>query len=148
MGNGLTIQRLLLHGDSAICFVGTLAQTAGLPPTAIAAAEQGWQTLNAALNAELPSPDLPANALDSEVVKRFQSAMDDDLNTAAALAVLFELAKSIQREVNRRTHQSTQQLSDQQLSIPGQTLTQLAFVLGTGSLSRIHRSISRFGLRS
>ena len=99
-------------------------------PTAIAAAEKGWQTLNAALSAEFPSHDLPADALDAEAVQRFQAAMDDDLNTAAALAVLFELAKSIQREVNRRTHQSTPQLSDEQLSITGQTLTQLAFVLG------------------
>ena len=99
-------------------------------PTAIAAAEKGWHTLNAALSAELPSHDLPADALDAESVKRFQAAMDDDLNTAAALAVLFELAKSIQREVNRRTHQSTQHLSDQQLSITGQTLNQLACVLG------------------
>ncbi|MEM9217031.1 MAG: cysteine--tRNA ligase [Cyanobacteria bacterium P01_F01_bin.150] len=99
-------------------------------PTAIAAAEKGWQTLNAALSVELPSHNLPADAVDAESVKRFQAAMDDDLNTAAALAVLFELAKSIQREMNRRTHQSTQHLSDQQLSITGQTLTQLADVLG------------------
>ena len=99
-------------------------------PTAIAAAEKGWQTLHAALSAELPSPDLPADALDDEAVKRFQSAMDDDLNTAAALAVLFELAKSIQREMNRRVHQSTPQLSDEQLSMARQTLHQLAGVLG------------------
>ena len=56
--------------------------------------------------------------------------MDDDLNTASALAVLFELAKSIQREVNLRNHQSTQDLSDRQLSITGQTLKQLACILG------------------
>lgn len=99
-------------------------------PMAIASAEKGWQTLNAALTAELPSHEQPVNALDAESVRRFQSAMDDDLNTAAALAVLFELAKSIQREVNRRTHQSTQTLSDRQLSITGQTLNQLACILG------------------
>ena len=70
------------------------------------------------------------DALDTESVRRFQSAMDDDLNTAAALAVLFELAKSIKREMNLRTHQSTQYLSDWQLSIVGQTLNQLACTLG------------------
>ena len=94
----------------------------------------GWQTLNAALTAKLPSHELPhelpVDALDAESVGRFQSAMDDDLNTAAALAVLFELAKSIQREVNLRTHQSTQDLSDRQLSITWQTLKQLAYILG------------------
>jgi cysteinyl-tRNA synthetase len=99
-------------------------------PEAIAAAEKGWQTLNAALTAELPSHGLSVNALDAESVKRFQSALDDDLNTAAALAVLFELAKSIQREVNLRTHQGTQDLSDQHLDRAGQTLRQLARVLG------------------
>ncbi|MBC6478201.1 MAG: cysteine--tRNA ligase [Hormoscilla sp. GM7CHS1pb] len=99
-------------------------------PKAIAAAEKGWQTLNAALTAELLSHELPVDALDAESVRRFQSAMDDDLNTAAALAVLFELAKSIQREVNLRTHQSTQYLSDRQLSITWQTLKQLACILG------------------
>ena len=74
-------------------------------------------TLNTALTIELSSHDYPGNALETESVKRFQGAMDDDLNTATALAVLFELAKSIQREVNYRTHQSTHQLSDEQLSI-------------------------------
>jgi cysteinyl-tRNA synthetase len=102
--------------------------------TAIAAAEKGWQTLKAALTTEFPSCDLPVDALDTESVRRFQSAMDDDLNTAAALAVLFELAKSIQREVNRRTHQSTQYLSDQHLRISGQTLNQLASILGLEAL--------------
>ena len=99
-------------------------------PTAISATEKGWQTLNTALTIELPSHDYPGNALETESVKRFQGAMDDDLNTAAALAVLFELAKSIQREVNYRTHQSTHQLSDEHLSIKGETLKQLAGVLG------------------
>ena len=103
-------------------------------PMAIAAAEKGWQTLNAALTAELPSHELshelPVDALDAESVRRFQSAMDDDLNTASALAVLFELAKSIQREVNLRTHQSTQHLSDRQLSITWQTLKHLGGILG------------------
>ncbi len=99
-------------------------------PEAIAAAEKGWQTLNVALTAELPFHELSVDALDAESVKRFQSAMDDDLNTAAALAVLFELAKSIQREVNLRTHQGIQILSDQHLGMAGQTLKQLAHVLG------------------
>ncbi|NEQ96495.1 MAG: cysteine--tRNA ligase [Cyanothece sp. SIO2G6] len=99
-------------------------------PMAIAAAEKGWHTLNSALTAELPSHELSGNTLEAESVQRFQAAMDDDLNTAAALAVLFELAKSIQREVNRRTHQSTRQLSDPQLITTWQTLSQLASVLG------------------
>ena len=99
-------------------------------PDAIAAAEKGWQTLETALTIERPASTLPADALDAHAIARFQSALDDDLNTAAALAVLFELAKSIQREVNLRTHQATQDLSDRSLDIAWQTLRQLACVLG------------------
>ena len=99
-------------------------------PTAIAAAEKGWQTLEMALTIERPAASLPAHALDAQAIARFQSALDDDLNTAAALAVLFELAKSIQREVNLRTHQAVQNLSDQYLDSAWQTLRQLAHVLG------------------
>ncbi len=105
---------------------------------AIAAAEKGWQTLRTALIAKLPAAfnavDQSADQLDAESVERFQTAMDDDLNTAAALAVLFELAKSIQRAVNLRQHQAQKPadhpLSDQQLHTAQQTLVQLADVLG------------------
>ncbi|MEL6161659.1 MAG: cysteine--tRNA ligase [Cyanobacteria bacterium J06627_32] len=105
---------------------------------AIAAAEKGWQTLHTALTAKLSitssAVEQAVKQLDTEAVKRFQTAMDDDLNTAAALAVLFELAKSIQRTVNLRQHQTKkqadQQLSDQQLRTAQQTLTQLTDVLG------------------
>ena len=37
--------------------------------------------------------------------------MDDDLNTSAALAVLFELAKGLQREGNRLVHEGKSQSS-------------------------------------
>ncbi|MEL6856088.1 MAG: cysteine--tRNA ligase, partial [Cyanobacteria bacterium J06607_13] len=103
---------------------------------AIAAAEKGWQTLRTALTAKLPVASDAVDQLDTEAVERFQSAMDDDLNTAAALAVLFELAKSIQRAVTVRQHQAQEQnqaeesLSDQQLHTAQQTLLQLAGVLG------------------
>ena len=40
---------------------------------------------------------------------RFQTAMDDDLNTPGALVVLFELAKGLQREGNRLVHEGKTQ---------------------------------------
>ena len=77
---------------------------------AIAAAVNSWQTLKAGLLfgdhhaaalgwsdttiqslPQVPSPNAPW-------IERFQTAMDDDLNTSGALAVLFELAKELQRE--------------------------------------------------
>jgi cysteinyl-tRNA synthetase len=37
-------------------------------------------------------------------VQAFQTAMDDDFNTAGALAVLFDLAKELRRAGNLITH--------------------------------------------
>jgi len=75
------------------------------------------------------SPPIPSE-LDAVSVNRFQTAMDDDFNTAAGLAVLFELAKSIRREFNLRCYQSEKELSDLQLQTSWQTLTRLAQVFG------------------
>jgi len=102
---------------------------------AIAAAEKGWQTLKEALTLSLDPLILSSqmstpSKLDTESVARFRAALDDDFNTAAGLAVLFELAKSIKREFNRRHYQSEQELSDQQLQTLLETLTQLAQIFG------------------
>ncbi len=102
---------------------------------AITAAENGWQTLKdslmldwqkLSLSEQMPIP----GELDSKAIARLQTAMDDDFNTAAGLAVLFELAKSIKREFNLRHYQAEQELSDQQLQTALQTLIQLTKVFG------------------
>ena len=65
---------------------------------AIAASINGWQTLKAGLlfgnhhRAALSAASIQAFPQESRV-EQFQAAMDDDLNTSGALAVLFELAK-------------------------------------------------------
>lgn len=56
--------------------------------------------------------------------------MDDDLNTPGALAVLFELAKGLQREGNRLVHKGQTQASSDLLWQQWQTLVHLAEVLG------------------
>lgn len=43
--------------------------------------------------------------LDTDIVERFESAMDDDFNSPAALAVLFEIAKELRRARNLLVHQ-------------------------------------------
>jgi cysteinyl-tRNA synthetase len=102
---------------------------------AIASAASAWQTLKDALlldwrqcqlSLQMPIP----GELDQDAVTRFQMGMDDDFNTAAGLAVLFELAKSLKREFNLRRYQEFQELSDMQLQQQSQTLVQLAQVLG------------------
>ncbi|NJR52458.1 MAG: cysteine--tRNA ligase, partial [Leptolyngbyaceae cyanobacterium CSU_1_3] len=110
---------------------------------AMIAAENGWQTLKDALTLNWQqlnlSPQMPIlNELDNDAVNRFQTAMDDDFNTAAGLAVLFELAKSLKREFNLRCHQGSPELTDMQLqqrsasatTSRSQILTHLAQILG------------------
>ena len=102
--------------------------------TAIAAAENGWQTLAEALRsrqqfAQLPDWD-PESPVDAAAVARFNAAMDDDFNTPVALAVLFELAKDLRREENVLIHAGKPDLSGAQLHTLWTTLEQLTQVLG------------------
>ncbi|KAM3093868.1 cysteine--tRNA ligase [Phormidesmis sp. 146-12] len=110
---------------------------------AMIAAENGWQTLKEALALDWQqlnlSPQMPIpSELDAALISRFQTAMDDDFNTAAGLAVLFELAKSLKREFNLRCYQGSPEQTDIQLQqraatqIPqgSQTLIHLAQILG------------------
>ena len=66
----------------------------------------------------------------SEAIHKFRSAMDDDINSPGALAVLFELAKDLRREGNIITHEGKTTTDGQMLRQQWQTLTVLAQVLG------------------
>ncbi|MFZ9270918.1 MAG: cysteine--tRNA ligase [Prochlorococcaceae cyanobacterium] len=128
LGNFTTIRALLESGISPMTLRLFVLQAHYRKPLdftaeALEAAATGWQGLNAALalmqatantsaiTAAPPSPTtsvaieaqrdaaLPA---DLEATReRFITAMDDDLNTSAALAVLFELAKPLRALANR-----------------------------------------------
>ncbi|WP_261891837.1 cysteine--tRNA ligase [Acaryochloris marina] len=109
---------------------------------AIVASINGWQTLKAGIlfgNHHRVALSWPFASIQSSPqepssedpwTKRFQSAMDDDLNTSGALAVLFELAKALQREGNRLVHEGKSQSSPELLWQQWQTLSYLAQVLG------------------
>ncbi|NEQ53521.1 MAG: cysteine--tRNA ligase [Leptolyngbya sp. SIO3F4] len=104
---------------------------------AIAAAVNSWQTLKAGLlfgDHHRAALSWPVANIQSPpqgpMVERFQSSMDDDLNTSGALAVLFELAKGLQREGNRLVHEGQTQSSPELLWQQWQTLLHLAQVLG------------------
>ncbi len=103
---------------------------------AIAAAENGWNTLKEALQANRQFAQLPGwsadapDALNPIFVDRFNQAMDDDFNTPIALSVLFELAKDLRREVNQLVHQGHPDLAIAELQQQWQTLKQLAQILG------------------
>ncbi|MEM6835926.1 MAG: cysteine--tRNA ligase [Cyanobacteria bacterium P01_C01_bin.120] len=112
----------------------------------ITAAINGWQTLSEGLQFgsdhgnKLGWPDVDdadflnpaAMRIDrhSMPVQQFQTAMDDDFNTAGALAVLFDLAKNLRRSSNLITHTGTADIPSSELRQQWQTLTVLAAVLG------------------
>ncbi|EKU97730.1 cysteinyl-tRNA synthetase [Leptolyngbya sp. PCC 7375] len=109
---------------------------------AIAASINSWQTLKVGLlfghhhRAALSWPAANIQSCPQEPssedpwVERFRTAMDDDLNTSGALAVLFDLAKGLQREGNRLVHEGQTQSSPERLWQQWQTLLHLAQVLG------------------
>ncbi|MEA5450913.1 cysteine--tRNA ligase [Leptolyngbya sp. CCNP1308] len=67
---------------------------------------------------------------DSAPVQTFQTAMDDDFNTAGGLAVLFDLAKDLRRAGNLITHTGEADTDGDTLRQQWQTLVCLAQVLG------------------
>ncbi|WP_445171167.1 cysteine--tRNA ligase [Microcoleus sp.] len=106
---------------------------------AIASAKNGWQTIKESLR----FGDLHGSRWDwdvdkirklpiveSEAVQQFRAAMDDDFNTPNALAVMFELAKELQRESNIIVHGGKTEMPSEVLQQKWQTLVKLAEVLG------------------
>jgi cysteinyl-tRNA synthetase len=99
---------------------------------ALEAAATGWKGLNAALGLAANAEATPASDL-AEARQRFAAAMDDDLNTSAALAVLFELAKPLRALANRIERgdgAAAAAVASPALAAQGQLLLELAGVLG------------------
>ncbi|MEB3272722.1 MAG: cysteine--tRNA ligase [Prochlorothrix sp.] len=107
---------------------------------AIESAQNGWQTLTDGLRfgqdwgetLGWSGGDPDASSIDrtSDPIQRFQTALDDDLNTPAALAVLFELAKELRKVSNRLTHEGGIEVDRPQLQRQWHMLVTLAGVLG------------------
>ncbi|HEY9751403.1 MAG TPA: cysteine--tRNA ligase [Coleofasciculaceae cyanobacterium] len=104
----------------------------------IAAAQNGWHTLKEGLlfghrfGAQLGwSPETPDGSVpESAWSQAFQAAMDDDFNTAGALAVLFDLAKELRKEGNLLAHVGCTEVAPDALYRQWQILVSLASVLG------------------
>lgn len=113
---------------------------------AIAATKNSWDTLRQGLlfgykhgkdlgwtdteDESFGRPEDMRIPMESGAVRRYQESMDDDLNTPEALAVLFELAKELQKEGNRLTHDGKTLADAQTLRSQWQTLVVLSEVLG------------------
>ncbi|RUR81812.1 cysteine--tRNA ligase [Chlorogloeopsis fritschii PCC 9212] len=137
LGNFTTIRQLLNQGvdpNAIRLFVLQAHYRKPLDFTkdAIISAENAWKTLKEALlfNSKLKNFRLLPLAMPNPYVESFQRAMDDDFNTAAALAVLFELAKELRREGNLLIHQGKTDTPLETIEQQWQTLVHLAQVLG------------------
>lgn len=146
LGNFTTIRDLLDKGgvDPMVMRLFVLGAQYRKPidftDEAITAANNGWKTLKEGLlfgyevGVKLGWQDISTawskDRLDPQAIEAFQSAMDDDINTAGALAVVFDLAKKLQREANLLVHQGQTESSPDQLKGQWHTLVALAAVLG------------------
>ena len=108
---------------------------------AIAAAENSWTTLKEGLLfGHQHSEQLgwqAAALLPAAGHTAFQTAMDDDFNTAGGLAVLFEVAKELRRESNLLVHQGQTASDPSELQQKWQGLVTLAQVLGLEAQAEI-----------
>ena len=143
LGNFTTIRALLDSGVSPMTLRLFTLQAHYRKPLdftaeALEAAATGWKGLNAALGlaaatASAASAAAGATPELSAARARFAAAMDDDLNTSAALAVLFELAKPLRALANRIERgdgAAAAEASSPALAAQGALLRELAGVLG------------------
>jgi cysteinyl-tRNA synthetase len=156
LGNFTTIRALLADGISPMTLRLFVLQAHYRKPldftrAALDAAATGWQGLRAALAVgetlgwKTVSIGLPQQAWSDELAAsraRFVAAMDDDLNTSAALAELFDLAKPLRGLAGRlRTVDASQYAlsqAEQNLQQRWQLLVELAGeVLGLITTTKI-----------
>lgn len=143
LGNFTTIRDLLDSGITPMTLRLFTLQAHYRKPLdfsadALEAAATGWKGLNAALGlaASTSSADPGATPELAAARARFAAAMDDDLNTSAALAVLFELAKPLRALANRLERGDSSAAAEARapdLVEQGQLLLELAGVIGLQS---------------
>ncbi len=157
LGNFTTIRALLEKGVSAMALRLFVLQAHYRKPLdfteeSLGAASSGWKRLNTALNLgfvyskTLDWPNLNSstqNVLNqkesttgdsfSEIRQRFIDVLNDDLNTSAALAILFEIArplKSLTNKLEQGEFKPIQGIENTNMHKRWETLVELASVLG------------------
>lgn len=148
LGNFTTIRALLDSGVSPMTLRFFVLQAHYRKPldfaaAALDAAATGWKGLNAALSLVSrhgdalgwggATPGQPATLADPELAachERFVRAMDDDLNTSAALGELFDLARPLRALANQLQINDVPTASQLLLEPRWQLLVELAGVLG------------------
>ena len=156
LGNFTTIRALLDSGITPMTLRLFTLQAHYRKPLdfsadALEAAATGWKGLNAALGLASmltlgAAPACPPALAAAR--QRFAAAMDDDLNTSSALAVLFELAKPLRALANRLERGDSSAAAEArapELVDQGQLLLELAGVLGLQSETEAKTSATSSG---
>lgn len=107
LGNFVTINKLLENYDSNTIRLFILTNHYRMPvgfnDEALKSAQNGIKRIKNTIDETantLQQKVLPATPKNNEYVKKFEDAMDNDLNTSKALAVIFELVTEINRAKN------------------------------------------------
>jgi cysteinyl-tRNA synthetase len=144
LGNFVTIRKFLDSGVEPMAVRLFVLQANYRKPLdfndeVVASARNSWQSLAEGLQfgyrygSKLGWKDDATRAQplpEGELVSRFRIAMEDDLNTPNAVAVLFELAKELRRQGNLLSHAGKADRPAEQLQQDWTTLIGLAAVLG------------------
>ena len=141
LGNFTTIRALLASGVSPMTLRLFVLQAHYRKPLdftteALEAAAAGWRGLEAALAVGEALPGWETTAEEGlsadleDCRERFVAAMDDDLNTAAALGDLFELARPLRSLASRVRIGDDPSEADRRLAPRWRLLRELAGVLG------------------
>ncbi|WP_071188462.1 cysteine--tRNA ligase [Trichormus sp. NMC-1] len=146
LGNFITIRELLDRGvdPMAVRLFVMMAQyrkPIDFTDDAILAATNGWHTIKEGLlfgyqhSKKLGWDESnliqnPKSKIQNAEIERFKEAVDDDFNFPGGLAVIFELAKELNREGNIIVHQGRTETPANELLKTWQTLITLADVLG------------------
>ncbi len=160
LGNFTTIRDLLDQGsiDPMAMRLFVLGANYRRPidftEAAMTAATNGWHTLREGLlfgfsfGTQLAWSERhwTRSDLDQATIAAFNQVMDDDFNTSGALAVLFELAKKLQREANVIVHSGQVETDPQLLQQQWQTLIALAAILGLHATPAIQANATPNGL--
>ena len=126
LGNFLTIDDILANYNSNTIRLFILTNHYRMPvefsDESLSAAQAGAKRLQNAVNNVLPYVGTISDKVDEKAIEEFKSAMNEDLNTSKALAVLFELANNANKSKDENNKEMAQ--------IAVSTLLKLSEVLG------------------
>ena len=143
LGNFTTIRDLLSKVDPMAVRLFILQAHYRKPldftDEALAAATNGWETIEEGLlfglryGQQLGWENYHSHSstdMTHTYKQRFQRAVDNDLNFAEGLAILFELAKDLRKSGNLLLHQTELEIASETLQAQWQILVELAQVIG------------------